>query len=391
MHVALVGPCSPVDVAGLMDVPEAVRALEVPGYRGIPVSELAKGLVSAGHQVTVVSTDSSIGDPSVNFSGPQFRMVVQRSRARPRRYLLDMYGIERKGIAGILQDSSPDIVHVHWTYEFELAAQDSGLIHVTTAHDAPITILRQMRDPYRAARLAVAARARPGIRHLSAVGPYLATRWRKEMLYGRPIQVIPNSVPTDVVPGRRNPAPGPVLLEVADAGRLKNVRGLLHAFKIVRAQIQDAELRLVGPGLGVNDSLAVRARSDGLAGGVSFLGRLGRDELSREYGRAWVFVHASLEESFGLVLIEALAAGLPVIGGRDSGGVADVLEYGRAGTLTDVSKPHALARTIIEELTRGPEARPSLFGTERFSPLTVATQYLDWYSRCVSSGGRGEG
>lgn len=380
MHVALVGPCSPVDVAPLLDERDAARALELPGYRGIPISELAKGLTRAGHEVTVVSTDSSIADPTAEFAGPRFRMVVQRSRVRPRDFLRDLYAVERRGMVSLLRDAAPDIVHAHWTYEFELAAQDSGLPHVTTAHDAPVTILRHMRDPYRAARLAVAARARPGIRHLSAVAPYLAARWRREMHYRRPIRVIPNSIPTDALPAQRTPSPHPVLLEVADAGARKNVRGLLLAFKTAIAGVSDAELRLVGAGLGADDSLALWARARGLAKGVTFLGRLERDQLRKEYGRAWVFVHASLEEACPMTLLEALGASLPAVGGSNSGGVPFVLDYGRAGTLTDVSNPQAFAEAILEALAFGPESGPPLVAVERFAPSAVAGQYVYLYS-----------
>ena len=153
MHVALVGPCSPVDVVDLLDGQDAVEAMQVPGHRGIPVSELSKGLVAAGHQVTVVTNDAALPSPTMEFSGRRFRIIIQRSRHRPRDYLRDLYTAERRAMAEALRAAAPDIVHAHWTYEFELAAQDPGLAHVTTARDAPWTILRHVPDAYRLARL----------------------------------------------------------------------------------------------------------------------------------------------------------------------------------------------------------------------------------------------
>lgn len=386
MHVCLVGPCSPVDVAGLVDEQHSRAALELPGYRGVPVSDLAKGLVLAGHRVTVVSTDPSVLGPTVAFSGPRFEIVVVKSRPRPRDYLRDWYAAERSAMADVVRDTAPDVVHAHWTYEFEMAAQDSGLPHATTAHDAPVTILRHLRDPYRAARLAVALKARPGVRRLSAVSPYMAARWHTEMRYRRPIRVVANMIPRDALAPFRDPAPHPVLLEVADSGRLKNVPGLLRAFKSVKAQRADAELRLVGPGLAVDEPLAVRARADGLADGVAFIGRLDRSDLGLEYGRAWVFVHASLEESFGLVLLEAMASGLHVIGGRSSGGVPYVLDHGRAGTLTDVSDPEALAAAMIDTLRLGPKTGPAPEILSRFSVERVTSDYLHFYESILNKG-----
>ena len=235
---------------------------EYPGFGGVPVYELAKGLVASGHRVSVVTTAGSPEAAEARFKGPQIDVhCLPRRAAGPA--IRDLYRRERSAMSAALRDFHPDIVHAHWTYEFELAAQDSGLPHVTTAHDAPFTILRHMRDPYRAARLGVALRARPGIRHLSTVSPYMADRWRRQMRYRDPISVIPNSIPQSAVSPSRRPSPHPTVLEVADSGRLKNIGGLLRAFAIVRMQVPEAELRLVGPGLGALEPLALRASTGG--------------------------------------------------------------------------------------------------------------------------------
>lgn len=384
MHVALVGPCSPADVTGLLGASDVEAALALPGYRGIPVSELAKGLVEAGHQVTVVTTDSAISAPAKEFAGPRFRLVVLRSRSRPRDYLRDFYSVERRGIAGILREAAPDIVHAHWTYEFELAAQDSGLPHVTTAHDAPFTILKQMRDPYRAARLLVALRARPGIQTLSAVAPYLAKRWRRQMRYGKPIAVIPNSIPTDALPARRHPADHPVVLEVSDAGRRKNIPTLIMAHSSVRRTVTDSELRLVGPGLGPDEAAAQWAIERGLAAGVTFVGKLSRPQLAQEYSRAWLFAHSSYEEACPMTLLEAHGARLPIVGGVNSGGVPYVLDNGRAGWLVDVGDREALAGKIAGLLANGPPSPlpgAHSYAVREFSPRAVVAAFLGLYER----------
>ena len=57
-----------------------------------------------------------------------------------------------------------------------------------------------------------------------------------------------------------------------------------EAFGILRQKVPKAELRLIGSGLGPDDPVAVWARSQGFAAGVSFLGRRGRGELADEYG-----------------------------------------------------------------------------------------------------------
>ena len=385
MHVALVGPCAPGDLVDLLDDASASAARSVAGYRGIPVSELARALVNEGHTVSVATLTYRPEDAVGDFVGPRLAIRVARGRTRPRHHLPDLYAQERREMAGFLKEVRPDIVHAHWTYEFELAAQDSGLPHVTTAHDAPITILRHVRDPYRLARLAVSAKAVGGIRELSVVSPYLATRWRREMRYRRRILTIPNSVPHDVAGIPRRPSSQPVILVVADASRLKNVRGLLLAFQRVRDSVPSDELRLVGPGLEPNSQFA--ARAGGLRAGVSFVGPLSRDALVLEYQRAWVMAHSSLEEACPMVLLEAHGAGLPAIGGRGSGGVPYVLGDGQAGWLVDVTSQDAFATTILElvgEAPPKPKPATAEFVDRIFSPAVVANQYLSWYESTLA-------
>lgn len=391
MHIALCGPCSPSGVRTHLAPEDAIRADSFPGIGGVPVFELANGLLEAGHRVTVITTTGVSSTQTASFRGDGIEVVVVATRPSGRA-IKDLYRVERRSMSTVLRDIRPDIVHAHWTYEFELAAQDSGLPHVTTAHDAPFTILRHMRDPYRAARLAVALRARPGIEHMSAISPYMAMRWRRQMRYHAPIAVIPNSIPTFSNAQPRRPSAHPTVLEVADAGRGKNVRGLLRAFTLVRQEVPQAEIRLVGPGLGPHEPLARWAGSHGVATGVSFLGPMGRAELADEYSRAWVFAHASLEESFGLTVLEALASGVPVLGGRNSGGVPFVLGYGRAGWLTDVTDAQSFARDLAAMICGGPRIPPpgaDLYIQENFTPEAVAAQYSGWYQSTLEEGSAG--
>ncbi|MGB7963257.1 MAG: glycosyltransferase family 4 protein [Propionicimonas sp.] len=388
MHIALCGPMSPSGVSALLTATDAARADQYLGIGGVPVYELAKGLVAAGHRVSVVTTAGLPEVSSARFEGRLIDVVcVPRRSAGPA--IRDIYRLERGAMSSALRECRPDIVHAHWTYEFELAAQDSRLPHVTTAHDAPFTILRQMRDPYRAARLAVALRARPGIRRLSTVSPYMVSSWRRQMAYRGPIEIIPNSIPRTGVASSRTPGEHPVLLDVTDSGELKNVRGLLRAFRLLREVHPQAELRVAGHGLDADGPLARWAGEHKLSPGVSFVGVLPREQLAKEYSRAWVFVHASLEESFGLTVLEALASGVPVVGGRDSGGVPFVLDNGRAGWLTDVSDPQALASTMLRLIDDGPPSPPTGaagYARARFSPSAVSKAHLEWYERSTGGG-----
>lgn len=372
----------------MLDEADGVRAASYLDLGGTAVGELVRSLVAAGHRLTVVTCHFSEFYGDARFVGPRLEIVAMAGRMRARDRLTDAYALERRRMAGALRDAGPDLVHAHWTYEFELAAQDSGLLHVTTARDAPFAVLRRARDGYRAARLGVCLLARPGIQHLSSVSPYLARSWRQQMRYGRAIEVIPNQSPADMASVVRRPSEHPVVSYIADASRWKNVAGLLRAFRLVRASIPGVELRLMGQGLGAKGMLREWAADAGLAGNVAFLGPVDRRRVSDELAGSWLYAHASLEESFGNSVLEAAVVGVPVLGGRHSGGVPFVLGYGVAGWLTDVADTTALSEAMVSLLANGPASPPS--GAEeylrRFSPGIVAGQYLTWYEQVLSRG-----
>jgi len=206
------------------------------------------------------------------------------------------------------------------------------------------------------------------------------------MAYRRPISVIPNPIPTDLAAVHRAPTDPPVILEVADASPRKNVWTLIRAFKDVRAYYPRARLRLVGDGLGEGSPMSTRAKSEGLAEGVMFLGRLSRSGVVEQLSIASVFAHVSFEEWFGSSVLEAVTAGLPTLGGKNSGAIPYVLGGGEAGLLVDVSKPTEVSRGILELLggTAGPQGRSQVqFARRHFDGAVVCRQYINWYSRTL--------
>lgn len=382
MRIALCGPATLSMLQDHLDEPVRLQGYPFPL---LPI--LTEELIRRGHDVAVVSTSPGIASP-VFLRGPNLTVGVAPSRGRARDRALDLFRVERRGIASILSTVRPDVIHAHWTYEFALGALASrDAPTLVTAHDAPLTVLRHFRDPYRLVRTAIAYRARMGTENLTAVSPYLAERWRREMLYGRPIRVIPNPAPETNL---RSTAvsTGPVILDIADASPRKNLRALIVAFQKIRVAFPTAQLRLVGGGLGPTDEMAGWANGIGAADGVRFLGPLARPQVATELANATLFAHPSLEESQGMSILEAMRADLPVVAGERSGAIPWTLMDGRAGTLVDVRDPQRLADAIIhvirgatvrelngERLQRAVESR---FGLDR-----VVGDYLAEYERLV--------
>jgi glycosyltransferase involved in cell wall biosynthesis len=383
--VVLVGPASPRNVAPLFNGSDRRRAEAIAGCGGVPVSELAKALVEAGVQVEIVTTTPEV-DEIVILQGPRLRMQLAPMRARARSRALSLFRSERIALTEAIADCEGEVVHAHWTYEFAWAALDSRRPAVVTAHDAPLTVLRHYKDAYRGLRTLMAYLVRARTRTLTVVSPYLAGRWRREMGYLRPIGVIPNIAP--VIPALPKTKRTARIVDVADSSRLKNLWLLVRALRDLRTRFPCLELHLVGPGLGSDDDFAVRARGEGVADGVSFRGRLEREEVSRVLGTASVFVHPSLEESCSMAVLEAMQAGVPVVAGRRAGGTPWMLDHGRAGLLIDIESPAAIAAGVAV-LLEDPAARARLAAAARarvaelFSPSAVVSAYGAVYDRVL--------
>lgn len=389
MHIALCGPAT----LELLEPYLGSRPTRHLGYPFPLLPAIADSLMGLGHRVTIVSTSPDLAE-AVDYHSDRLDLSLVPTRARARDRALDFFAAERRGIAGELRRVRPDIVHAHWTYEFALGALSADVAPVlVTAHDLPWTVLRSFRDPYRVIRWLMAWRARLSIRHLTAVSPYTAAGWRREMLYRRPITLIPNPMPQ--LPEATAPrSTHPVVLSVGDASPRKNVKSLIRAFGAVHDMVPESELRLVGPGLGADGELANWARGEGLDKRVAFIGPLDRGALADAYAAATVYCHPSIEETFGMVLIEALSAGLPIVAGARSGGVSWTLFDGRAGRLVDVRDPARLAGALLDAIrdpastvARGFDVQAEI--RARYSPEAVARKYLVEYERLLPERGDG--
>ncbi len=145
----------------------------------------------------------------------------------------------------------------------------------------------------------------------------------------------------------------------------KGQRELIEAWPAVLARHPDARLRLVGRG-GLVPQLQERARACGVAQRVEFAGFVPEENLAAEYRGATVFALPSRGEGFGLVYIEAMRHGLPVIASRHDAG-AEVIEHERTGLLVDLDVPGDLAGRLCQLLERPEEARRlGLAGQQRW-------------------------
>jgi glycosyltransferase involved in cell wall biosynthesis len=118
-------------------------------------------------------------------------------------------------------------------------------------------------------------------------------------------------------------------------GRLapeKNLDFLLKAFAGVIQAVDNVRLLLVGDGP-VKDELKKLATDLQIADNVTFTGLISYNNLPGYLAMCDIFVFASISETFGLVIVEAMGSGLPVMG-IHSPGVSDIVEDGKTGFLS---------------------------------------------------------
>lgn len=359
---------------------------------GSPVNLLSHELVARGRRLLVVTLDPDVED-EVIVEGPNLKMCIGPFRRKHR--ARDGFAGERAYLLKVLRRERPDVVHAQWTYEYALAAQASGLPHVITAHDAPLSILRHNFIPYRVVRTLMAYRVLSRARRVVSVSPYVAAHLSRYMLYRGPREVIPNGMPESLFASRLTTrAPGRPLTYASIVNGWdghKNGRVVIEAFAIVRRNHPEARLILLGYGHGRGEEAERWAKARGLAGGIEFAGASPHAKVMNRLAREVdVLVHPSLEEANPLVLLEAMALGVPTIAGEASGGTRWTLDEGRAGILVDVTDPGAVARAM-EDLAASAEERETWgergleLATRRFHIRHVADAYERIYGELLGT------
>lgn len=184
------------------------------------------------------------------------------------------------------------------------------------------------------------------------------------------------------------PASSATAATVISVGRLvpaiKGQDVLIRAIARARQSGHNLRLRLVGtPTAGdsqTEPALKDLARELGMADAVEFMGE--RQDIPEQLAAADIFVMASLSEGFGLTLIEAMAAGLPVISSAIAGPL-EILENGAYGLTVPAGDPEALAEALCHLLADPQEAfrhaEQGLRRAEVFSIEAMSADYLRLY------------
>jgi glycosyltransferase involved in cell wall biosynthesis len=356
MKIGIVSPFMPHDVADLLDGPSREQLADIRGVSATSVKALVRGWMQRGHQLSVFCLDPSVTRVHVlRGDGLSIHVIPKR---RTRRCVSDFYRTECRLIRELVCRESPEVLSAQWTYDHAWAALQCGIPTAVTCHDAPLCIAWISKHWFTSYHLVMAWRVIRKANRLVCVSPYTAKHIQKYFLPQCPVDIVPNGELPEVFQRgerrlrkvARSERPF-TFCSVGSWGRLKNISMLLKAFARVCDRQPSSRLALFGRDLGPGQAAEQWARRHNLHDGVVFNGSTPHEKiLDFLETEADLMVHPSLIEANPLVLIEAMACGVPVIAGRNSGGVAWTLDEGRCGFLCDIRDERALVKTMIEAL-----------------------------------------
>jgi glycosyltransferase involved in cell wall biosynthesis len=365
------------------------------GFPGAPFFEtFIAALLDRGHEVSVYTLSDDVPPsqkkPIVVKRGglSVYYCPYRRHSFRPNGLYLgrmvDFFRIERNALRQAMLADGPDIVHAHWTYELALAAIDSGLPYLVTCHDSPLNVLLHFRNAYRLGRYVMARTVLKRATRLTAVSPYL--RDEVKSMASVPIEVVPNPVAPSLLqmapgqPRKVNPAAPRIAMVLNGWVGLKNPKAGLAAFGMLRQAVPQAELHVFGIGYEPQGPAAQWAQRNDLTAGVRFHGTVPHRDLLAALQTMDMLLHPSLEEAGSMTVTEAMALGLPIVGGAASGAMPWITGNGAAGIMTDVTRPEPLCgamQELLADATRyGSCAREAVSRARSvFSAESVAKQY----------------
>jgi 1,2-diacylglycerol 3-alpha-glucosyltransferase len=291
-----------------------------------------------------------------------------------------------------------DVVHSHTAFSLTVAAFAAayrhGLPHIQTYHTHLNELRRYVPRPIRPPARATERYSAALCNRCSVITVPTQSIHDELVRFGvrRPIRILPfgpdmSLYSRDAVwdPRRELEIPDgvPILLY---AGRLaveKNLRFVLDAFARVHETVNRVVMVWAGDGV-MRERLQDEGKRLGLQDALRFTGFLDRPRLTDLYRQADLFLFASKTETQGLVLAEAMAAGVPVIAVRAMG-VRDVVDDGVSGLLVSESLDEfsaGVVRVLADSALRARLCAGARRAAERVSLQNCAKHFVEIYEEC---------
>jgi L-malate glycosyltransferase len=364
------------------------------GGSGIVATELAKSLAERGHEVHLLSTE-----PPFRYSEYQPGLSFHRVHTpayplfREPQYVLSL----ASSIVHVARECALDVIHAHYAVPHATAAYLARQILdstaegpvprvVTTLHGTDITLVGS--DRSYSETVAFSIEQSDGV---TAVSQSLRADTYRTLKVKREIRVIPNFL--DCHRYRRQPWPEvrarycredeKVVVHMSNFRPVKRVEAVVDVFARIASRVR-ARLLLVGDGPDLVKARD-RARSLEIDDRVEVLGE--QDQVVTLLSVSDLFLLPSMQESFGLAALEAMACEVPVVASR-VGGLSEVIEHGRTGFLHDLDDLDGMADSGVALLTN-PELHAAIAAqgrrlvAEKFCADLIVPRYETFYTELV--------
>jgi len=364
------------------------------GGSGIVATELAKSLAERGHEVHLLSTE-----PPFRYSEYQPGLSFHRVHTpayplfREPQYVLSL----TSSIVHVARECALDVIHAHYAVPHAtaaylarqiLASTTDGVVPrvVTTLHGTDITLVGS--DRSYSETVAFSIEQSDGV---TAVSQSLRADTYRALKVKRDIRVIPNFL--DCHRYRRQPWPEvrarycredeKVVVHMSNFRPVKRVEAVVDVFARIASRVR-ARLLLVGDGPDLVKARD-RARSLEIEDRVEVLGE--QDQVVPLLSVSDLFLLPSIQESFGLAALEAMACEVPVVASR-VGGLSEVIEHGRTGFLHDLEDLDGMADSGVALLTN-PELHAAIAAqgrrlvAEKFCADLIVPRYETFYTELV--------
>jgi glycosyltransferase involved in cell wall biosynthesis len=312
-----------------------------------------------------------------------FHQPIVGKWARGKSFFLGSAHATRK----LLKEIQPDIVHGQGTErDCALAAVLSGFPNILTLHGNMRVIARRREHRHNPSYWQAALLETFCLKRTNGV--VAISRYTENLVKGLASRswLLPNSVDSRFFDLTLTPPSVPRLLFVGSIIEGKNPLGLLKACAPF-LQANRCTLALAGQLDRAGEYGEAFQRAVKSLPNIEYLGFLGRDKLAAEFAKSSALVLPTFEDNCPMVVLEAMAAGLPVAASR-LGGLPDLVDHHVTGLLFDPENLENM-REYIEFLISNPEFRKMAgesgkkMALERFHPSRIAERHLEIYQEIL--------
>ncbi|MET3575157.1 N-acetyl-alpha-D-glucosaminyl L-malate synthase BshA [Bhargavaea ullalensis] len=356
------------------------------GGSGVVATELGILLAERGHEVHFIT------------SGRPFRLYMDQPNITVHEVEVGHYAVFKftpydialaNKISEVIIDEGLDILHAHYAVPHAVCAAlakdmaGSDLAVVTTLHGTDVTVLGH--DPtlrgtvkYGINKSDLTTAVSDSLKQdtYELIKPSKEIRTIYNFIDGRQYRPVDSSHMKEAL---GIPESDKVVIHVSNFRKVKRIEDVIRSFRLINEEIP-SKLLLVGEGPEMSDMHAL-ATDIGVGTEVLFLGK--RDDLPDLFSISDLNMLLSEKEAFGLVLIEAMACGVPCIG-SDIGGIPEVITDGENGFIRPLGDVEAFAEAALRIL-KEPELAEKFSDdairsvAERFSAEEIVRQYEEVY------------